>query len=85
MSKPGKAAPPKDFESALGELEALVEKMETGELSLEAALAAYQRGMVLTSFCQKLLNAAEQQVKLLENGQLKDFSADPNASGHTDV
>ena len=85
MSKPGKTAPPKDFESALGELEALVDKMETGELSLEAALAAYQRGMLLTGFCQKVLNAAEQQVKRLENGQLKDFADAADTPGHADV
>ena len=76
MSKTSKAAPPKDFESALSELEGLVEQMEAGDLSLEASLAAYKRGMELTTYCQKTLAAAEQQIKILENGVLKDLPAD---------
>jgi exodeoxyribonuclease VII small subunit len=75
MSKSSKAQPPKDFESALGELEGLVEKMESGTLSLEDSLTAYKRGMELTAFCQKTLADAEQQVKILEHGVLKDFPA----------
>ncbi|TCS74025.1 exodeoxyribonuclease VII small subunit [Sulfuritortus calidifontis] len=76
MSKTGKTTPPKDFESALAELEGLVERMESGQLPLEESLAAYRRGIELTSYCQQKLNAAEQQVKLLEDGRLKDFQAE---------
>lgn len=79
MSKPAKPAPPKNFESAVAELEELVAAMEAGNLSLEDSLAAYKRGMELTAWCQKTLAEAEQQVKILENGLLKDF--DPNAQG----
>mgnify|MGYP001184982309 CR=1 FL=1 len=64
---------PKDFESAMAELEKLVEEMETGRLSLEASLAAYKRGMALSTFCQRTLDDAEMQIKVLENGVLKDF------------
>jgi exodeoxyribonuclease VII small subunit len=64
---------PRDFESALKELEKLVEEMETGKLSLEAALAAYKRGVALSTYCQRTLDDAEMQVKILENGVLKDF------------
>lgn len=74
MSKTGKNAPPKDFESALSELETLVSEMESGKLTLEASLAAYKRGMELTAFCQSTLADAEQQVKVLENGVLKNFN-----------
>jgi exodeoxyribonuclease VII small subunit len=77
MPKTEKPATPKDFESAIQELEQLVAEMESGKLSLESSLAAYKRGMELSAFCQKTLEAAEQQVKILENGMLKDF--DPNA------
>ena len=81
MPKTDKTAPPKDFESAIEELERLVAQMESGKLNLEASLAAYKRGMALSAYCQKTLEAAEQQVKLLENGVLKDF--DPTSgAGH---
>lgn len=76
MSKPSKSTPPKDFESALAELESLVERMESGQLPLEESLAAYKRGVELTAFCQQKLSAAEQQVKVLEGGKLKDFQAE---------
>jgi exodeoxyribonuclease VII small subunit len=64
---------PKDFESALKELEALVLDMENGDLSLEESLAAYKRGTELSTFCQQKLEDAEMQIKVLENGVLKDY------------
>ena len=70
---PRAPAPPKDFESALQELETLVADMESGRLNLEAALAAYKRGSELTAYCQKTLDAADQQVKVLDNGVLEDL------------
>ena len=76
MSKTGKTTPPKDFESALTELEGLVERMESGQLPLEESLAAYKRGVELTAFCQQKLSAAEQQVKVLEGGKLKDLQTE---------
>lgn len=56
---------PKSFESALAELEALVSKMESGQLPLEQSLAAYKRGAELLQYCQKSLADVEQQVRLL--------------------
>lgn len=82
MSKAAKTAPPKDFESAVAELEGLVAAMEAGNLPLEASLAAYKRGMELTGYCQKTLAEAEQQVQILENGLLKDFN--PDLTGGTE-
>ena len=73
MAKTEKNAPPKDFETALQELETLVSDMESGRLNLEAALAAYKRGSELAAYCQKTLDAADQQVKMLDNGVLKDL------------
>ena len=64
---------PQDFESALKELEALVFDMENADLGLEDSLAAYKRGMELSGFCQKKLEDAEAQIKVLENGVLKDY------------
>ena len=66
-----------DFESALGELEALVERMEAGELSLEDSLAAFERGVKLTRHCQNALKNAELKVKVLtEQNTLEDLDLD---------
>jgi len=70
---------PKDFESALAALEVLVAKMESGDLSLEASLESYKRGVALSKICQDQLSKAEQQVRILEGDLLKPFSGD-NAS-----
>jgi exodeoxyribonuclease VII small subunit len=59
------------FEQALAELEKIVKKMESGELSLEQALATHKRGLELARFCQQRLEAAQQQVKVLEGEVLK--------------
>lgn len=71
-----RTAPPRDYESAIAELEALIARMEAGELSLEAALAAYQRGAELLHFCRQQLARAEEQVRILEQGTLKPFEPD---------
>jgi exodeoxyribonuclease VII small subunit len=77
MPKAAKPLPPKDFESAVAELERLVADMESGQLSLEASLAAYKRGMELSAYCQKTLDGAEQQIRILEDGQLQPFTPEP--------
>ena len=61
---------PKSFESAITELETIVQEMETGTISLELALERYQRGVVLLKHCQETLQAAEQRVHQLENGMI---------------
>ena len=66
-----KAATPKDFESALAELEKIVTQMESGKLGLEESLSAYERGAILLNFCRESLDKAEQQVRVLEGGILK--------------
>lgn len=53
------------FEVALAELESLVARMEAGNLNLEEALQAFERGIQLTRTCQEKLQAAEQQVRIL--------------------
>ena len=73
-----KKKPPIDFESALKELESLVEKMEQGDIRLEDSLQLFERGVELTRHCQQALREAEQKVQiLLEKGQhaeVKPFS-----------
>ena len=58
-----------DFETALAELETLVEKMEQGDLTLDESLKQFERGVQLTRSCQQALQEAEQKVQiLLEKG-----------------
>ena len=56
---------PLDFERALAELEATVDKLEHGELSLEDALKDFERGVALARECQAALKQAEQKVEVL--------------------
>ena len=58
-----------DFEQSLDALEALVTKMEAGDLSLEESLKAFETGIQLTRDCQSRLAAAEQQVQKLVEQQ----------------
>ncbi len=64
------------FETALAELEAIVHSMEDGKLELEAWIAAYRSGMELMTHCEGQLAYAEQQVRVLENGQFNDVDPD---------
>ena len=57
------------------ELDALVATMEAGQLPLERMLESYRRGAELLGFCRARLEAVEQQVKILEDGQLKPWTA----------
>jgi len=56
---------PVDFEQSLEALEALVEQLEGGDLPLEKALEAFERGVRLTRECQQALREAEQKVAIL--------------------
>ena len=70
------------FESALSELEGIVAAMEAGQMPLQEALDAYQRGMALLRQCQDTLMAAEQQIRILDNNELRDF--DPETGGEAE-
>ena len=76
MAKSRAATSPKDYESALTELEAIVAEMESGQLPLEASLTAYKRGAELLQYCRQQLANAEQQVQILENGALLNFKTE---------
>jgi exodeoxyribonuclease VII small subunit len=67
-------SPPASYEQALAELERLTAAMEGGQLPLEELLHSYKRGAELLGYCRSRLEAVEQQVKLLDNGQLKPFN-----------
>ena len=74
---PAATEPAPTFESAMAELEALIARMEGGQLTLADSLAAYKRGAELLQFCQSALANAQQQVQVLENGVLRNLSIDP--------
>jgi exodeoxyribonuclease VII small subunit len=62
----------KDFEAAIAELEAIVKKLEEGDLALEQSLALYERGVQLSRFCHAQLEEAERRIEILnERGELK--------------
>ncbi|MEW8451478.1 MAG: exodeoxyribonuclease VII small subunit [Candidatus Thiodiazotropha sp.] len=68
------------FEEAMKELEALVESLEQGDLSLEESLKSFERGVALTRICQTSLQDAEQKVRMLNGdthaSELIPFSDD---------
>ena len=66
---------PASYELALAELERLVQSMESGQMPLDTLLDGYRRGAMLLEFCRGKLQAVEAQVKVLEDGQLKDWGA----------
>ena len=76
MSKTPRSRQPRSLEATLAELEKIVSSLETGQLPLEQSLAAYKRGAELLKFCQAALQDAQQQVKILEGGILRDFKSD---------
>jgi exodeoxyribonuclease VII small subunit len=69
-----RTAPPASYEEALSELDGLVASMEAGQLPLDGMLESYRRGSELLAFCRARLEAVEQQVKVLEDGQLKPWN-----------
>jgi len=66
-------AVPESYEAGAAELDALVRKMESAQLPLDDLLASYQRGAFLLNFCQSKLQALEQQISVIDNGQLKPW------------
>jgi exodeoxyribonuclease VII small subunit len=65
---------PASYEEALSELDALVASIEAGQLPLDRMLESYRRGAELLGFCRARLEAVEQQVRLVEDGQLKPWN-----------
>ncbi|HSG98566.1 MAG TPA: exodeoxyribonuclease VII small subunit [candidate division Zixibacteria bacterium] len=71
-------APPPDFETALERLTEINERLESGEVTLDEAIALYTDGMKLAKYCQEKLSDAEQKIKILveKGGRLveEDFA-----------
>ena len=77
-----------DFEKSLAELEALVARLEQGDVPLEEALKTFERGVTLTRQCQTALRVAQQKVEVLltRNGEesLAPFREDADADDDDD-
>jgi exodeoxyribonuclease VII small subunit len=71
MVKTSNPKPP-GFEASVSELEIIVQEMENGQLPLDQALAAYQRGTTLLRHCQDVLGKAEQTIHVLEATSSQD-------------
>lgn len=73
MSKSRVPADKPAFETAVAEIEGIVGRIESGQLSLEESLHAYRRGAELLKHCQGQLDEAERQVRILDGDDLAPF------------
>lgn len=74
------------FEEALKKLEAIVDGLEQGKISLEDSLKKYEEGIKLAKFCSEKLEEAEQKIEILtkdSSGQLKRKPFKPEKSTDT--
>jgi len=71
----------KKFEAALEELEQVVEQLESGDLSLEDSLAAFEKGVGLVKLCNEKLTEVEKKVELLVKDKEGKFQLKPFESG----
>ena len=62
------------FEDAMQELESIVEALEKGEMPLEEMLSAYERGIALKNHLDKLLDAGEKRIMMLNGEELIPFT-----------
>ncbi|MEM6459600.1 MAG: exodeoxyribonuclease VII small subunit [Planctomycetota bacterium] len=70
-----------DFERAVGQLETLIERIESGEVGLEEAIGQYERGTKLVQRCRSILDTAERRIEELEvksgSGKAESGSKEP--------
>ena len=76
MSKKSETEQAPQFETALAELESLVEELEAGELDLAESLQKFERGVKLARECQGALAEAEQKIRLLGDGESAGDASD---------
>jgi exodeoxyribonuclease VII small subunit len=79
LAPPPPPAVAPSYEEALAELDRLVQAMDSGQLPLDRLLDSYRRGAELLQFCRGRLEAVEQQVKVLEDGQLRPWNEEGSA------
>ncbi|KAF1022522.1 MAG: Exodeoxyribonuclease 7 small subunit [Paracidovorax wautersii] len=71
---------PATYEAAVQELEGLIARIESGQLPLDQLLSGYQRGAQLLQFCRGRLDAVEQQIRVLDGGELAPWNGNGDAS-----
>jgi exodeoxyribonuclease VII small subunit len=76
-ASPAAAPTPATFEAATQELDALLTRLDAGQLPLDELLTQYQRGNELLAYCRARLDALEQQLTVLENGSERPWTATP--------
>ena len=64
------------FEEAMNELEKLVESLDKGDISLDQAISAYDKGSRLKDLCQKKLNEAKMKVETIQSSDNSDVIPD---------
>jgi exodeoxyribonuclease VII small subunit len=69
------ASEPTTYEAALSELEQLIARLDAGQLPLDELLVQYQRGAQLLAFCRGRLQSVEDQIKVLDQGELVGWTA----------
>jgi exodeoxyribonuclease VII small subunit len=72
---PDSADLPPSYEESMQELEALVRRLESGEMPLDQLLSGYQRGAALLQYCRERLQSVEDQIKVLDEGTPKTWKA----------
>ncbi len=75
---------PARYEDAVAELEGLVQRLESGQMSLDETLGAYARGAALLRSCRERLHAVEQQIQVLDGGELKPYANGGTPAGSGD-
>jgi exodeoxyribonuclease VII small subunit len=64
---------PSTYEAAVQELEALLARLESGQMPLDDLLGAYQRATALLAFCRRRLDAVEQQIQIVDGSQTRPW------------
>jgi exodeoxyribonuclease VII small subunit len=69
--------PPPSFDDGLDRLEALVQQLEAGHLSLEESLQRFEEGVALSAALQQQLSEAQRRVEVLRQGLAGEYKAEP--------
>ena len=64
---------PPTYEAAVQELEALLARLESGQMPLDDLLGAYRRATALLAFCRSRLDAVEQQIQIVDGSQTRPW------------
>jgi len=66
------------FETSITELEKIVERLESGEVTLDESIELYQKGIKLSELCNSILDNAKQQIEYIKNNESDEHTGDDN-------